>query len=54
MPDYLDFESKLADLKDDEASEQLRVQIERVREAINRLKESDRLSPSMLERVVSV
>ena len=54
MPDYLNFQSKLADLNDDEAEEQLKVQIARLQEAINRLVESDRLAPCMLEQVVSV
>ena len=54
MPDYLDFVDKLADLNDEDAERQLRVQMERVNEAIVRLEQNDRISPQMLERLVSV
>jgi hypothetical protein len=54
MPEYLKFESKLADLNPTQAEEQLRQQIELVREALSRLEENDRLSPNTLEQTVSV
>jgi hypothetical protein len=55
MPEYLNFESKLTELNDTEAKErQLRLQLERVLEALNRLEEKDRVAPSMMENVVSV
>ena len=54
MPEYLKFESKLADLNYDQVEEQLRQKMELVREALSRLEENDRLSPSTLERTVSV
>jgi len=54
MPDYLNFDSKLTDLDQNEAEEQLKEQIERVLEALNRLEETDRIDPKMFERVVSV
>lgn len=54
MPTYLEFDSKIADLNEAEAEEQLREQMTRLQEAISRLQENDRLAPSMLEHVVSV
>jgi hypothetical protein len=54
MPDYLNFNIKLVDLNDDDAKRQLAIQIGRMQEALYRLKESDRVSPEMLEQVISV
>lgn len=54
MPEYLNFESKLADLNHDEAEQQLKLRIDLVLQAVTRLEENDRVEPCVLERMVSV
>ena len=54
MPEYLNFKSKLADLNEHDAEQQLKVQLDRLLEALELLEENDRVEPSMLEQVVSV
>ena len=54
MPEYLNFDTKLADLDEAKVEEQLKVQIERVLEALSRLEDGERIDPRMLEQVVSV
>lgn len=54
MPEYLSFDSDLADLTPEEAAEQLALQREQLMKAMDRLKDADRIDPKIFECVVSV
>jgi hypothetical protein len=54
MPEYLKFEFKFADLNNHDAEQLLKERIQLVLNAIERLKQNDRVEPSVLERTVSV
>jgi hypothetical protein len=54
MPEYLNFESEVLDLSEDELVKKLEIQFLLFQQALGQLKEQERATPGMFEKVVSV